>query len=128
MPDDLIRQMAEKYLLNLTVMDAVVKANGARFIGIFQPCRLLHENVPAEPNAADLGFYRQFRDIVTAEAPRALEYHDFSDLFDRFFSPIQTFDPDRSAGPTNETIFMDHVHLYDPGNELVAKQILEIIF
>ena len=59
----------------------------------------------------------------TIDADHDLEFHDLGNVFDQHFAAIPTMNPDLS----DDTIFVDSVHLYDPGNEIVARHLAGFI-
>jgi hypothetical protein len=102
-------------------MRALVTADGGRFLAVFQPVRGLH----ADGKASDSGWsaaIRRFHDSLLQKDLSRIEFHDFSSLFDRHFRNL------RVAGGEidDETIFVDEVHLYDPGNAIVARELWSI--
>ena len=60
---------------------------------------------------------------MVEQRPRDLAFHDLGDVFDQYYAAIPIMNPDIAA----ETVFIDQVHLYDPGNEVIARHLLGII-
>ena len=123
--EQMIEATVKKYTLNLSLMDSLSRAIGARFIGILQPMIRLHKNRPRElREEMEDGVYRRFHSMLLRGSPLKFEFHDFSSLFDTFDENELYFDRNGSADITDKTIFVDKVHLGDHGNELVARAIL----
>jgi len=51
------------------------------------------------------------------------EFHDLGSLFDQYYTTVPVKDRDI----TDETVFVDVVHLYDPGNEIVARHLAALL-
>jgi hypothetical protein len=56
-----------------------------------------------------------------------LEFHDFSAIFDGEFDPVPVYDREREGDMNDEMIFADSVHLFDRGNEIVARRIWALV-
>lgn len=112
----------DRYIDNQRRMRDLVLAGGGRFMWVYQPVRDLHANVdPASVNA--LSVHHRFHKAVLRRDLSGLEFHDFAALFDRFYARVPTLD----GVPTQETTFVDDVHLYDPGNAIVARELWRVI-
>ena len=61
----------------------------------------------------------RFHAAVMARYTHDFEFHDLGNVFDRYFATVPVMDRDI----TDETVFVDEVHLYDPGNEIVARHL-----
>jgi hypothetical protein len=112
-----------RYLANLARMRDLVTANEGRFVAIFQPMRNLHRHVdPALLGPGDA--HQRFRDEVVRRVSK-VEFYDLSSLFDRYFETV----PVLAAGAdlADDTIFVDEVHLHDPGNAIVARELWRLI-
>jgi hypothetical protein len=113
---------ARHYLANQRRMALVTRTFGGRFISVFQPIASLHRNVPPlfrEGGEQSSRFHR----MVTAATDRSYEFHDLAMFFDGKFTSIPAGEP---AG-VEQPIFVDDVHLFDRGNEMVARQLLEAV-
>lgn len=123
-PRQVVAAAATRYRTNLRRMATSSRARGARFMAVFQPVASLHRNLapPATPFAQEHEV-AMFHDAVTAEPFGPVEFHDFSAVFDRHFTAI----PVAAADIADDTVFVDNVHLFDPGNELVARELLSLI-
>lgn len=111
-----------RHLANLRLMRTLVTAEGGRFLAVFQPVRGLH----ADGRAADARWsdaLRRFHDALLREDLRGLDFHDFSALFDRHFASV----PEAGGEIDESTLFVDEVHLYDPGNAIVARELWSIV-
>jgi hypothetical protein len=117
-----LNDAVERYTINHERMAAVSRSIGARFISVFQPLASLHRNIEAhrreEDPAAEL-FHQKVREKLSA----AVEFHDMSRVFDAFFPVVPIGVPEID----DQTIFVDNGHLYDPGNEIVARELLKLI-
>jgi hypothetical protein len=123
-----IERAAAAYRHNLEVMNDVVSARGGRFIGIFQPIRSLHRGVPdAHRSRRRLPVYREFHALVTGRHRPAGEYHDFATYFDTLYAQVPSIDIDAGEDVGEDTVFLDDVHLFDPGNRLIALAIRRIL-
>ncbi len=112
-----------RYLSNLTRMNDLATAGGARFIAIFQPVAQLHRHLGPGPPIERFPVIERFHRAVMARLPHDLEFHDFGDVLDQHYAAIPIMNPDI----TDETVFVDDVHLYDPGNEVVARHLAALI-
>jgi hypothetical protein len=117
----IIDAAARAYTGNLSRMAAVSRDAGARFIAVFQPIAGLHRHVAAEDfdprDFADTAaFHRTTMSIKRAD----LEFWDLSAMFDEELAAIPV---DRDA-LTDQTIFIDEVHVTDRGNEMIARRLL----
>jgi hypothetical protein len=120
-PESVLQEGAARYLANLALIRDLATARGARFIAIFQPVAHLHRHLGRElpiPFPID-GFHR----TVLTKHRHDFELHDLGDVFDRYYATIPVVNPDI----TDSTIFVDQVHLYDPGNEIVARELARLI-
>jgi hypothetical protein len=118
-----LQEGAARYLSNLGLIRDLTTARGARFIAVFQPVAHLHRHLaPGLPLDA---FARvdEFHRTVMAQYAHDFEFHDLASVFDPYFASI----PVRSPDITDATIFADELHLYDPGNEIVARELSRII-
>ena len=112
---------ARAYVGNLSRMAAVSRDAGARFIAVFQPIAGLHRHVAADDfdprDFADtVAFHRTAMSIKRAD----LELWDFAAMFD---DQLATIPVDRDD-LTDQTIFVDEVHVTDRGNEMIARRML----
>ena len=122
LPESVLQAGAATYLSALARMHDLTTARGARFIAVFQPAAQLHRHLgpapPFEPVAID-----RFHRAVMAQYAHDFEFHDLADVFDQYYATI----PVLTRDITDATVFVDEVHLYDPGNEIVARELSRII-
>jgi hypothetical protein len=100
----------------------MVRAAGGRFISVFQPMAMLHRHVPEswrDSSAQEVTFHR-----LVAGATHDYEFHDLATVFDQHFTEIPVAEGEVI---TDQTIFVDDVHLFDPGNAIAARHLLEIV-
>jgi hypothetical protein len=121
--DASLRTGVARYLANLTRMSELATAEGARFVAVFQPVAQLHRHLGSGPAFEPVPVVERFHREVVAQLPRHVEFHDLGDVFDQHYAAIPVMNPDI----TDKTIFVDQVHLYDPGNEIVARHIAGLI-
>jgi hypothetical protein len=116
-----VADAARHYLANQQRMATISRTIGARFVSVFQPVASLHRNVPAT-----------WRNTLAAEAPfhglvvrhtTGYEFHDLATMFDAHFAAIPVAMPEIN----DQTIFVDDLHVFDPGTELIAQRLLEIV-
>ncbi len=122
LPGHVWQEGVTRYLSNLALIHDLTTARGARFIAIFQPMAQLHRHLgPGLPSVtfANEDFHR----AVMARVGRDFEFHDLGNVFDQYYDSIPVLNPDI----TDATIFVDDVHLYDPGNEIVARELSRFI-
>lgn len=112
-----------RYLSNLTRMSELATVEGTRFIALFQPVAQLHRHLGPGPAIERFDVIERFHRAVVEQRPRDLAFHDLGDVFDQYYAAIPIMNPDIAA----ETVFIDQVHLYDPGNEVIARHLLGII-
>lgn len=122
---DIARDAAKAFVTNLEEARGAAMAVGASFLAVYQP--ILHHHANRPPGAVDgeqLAFFDRFHEHALDQAGlRGIPVLDFGDLFDTHFSTIPVFTAGR--GPDlDEQVFVDAVHLYVPGNKLVAKALL----
>jgi lysophospholipase L1-like esterase len=120
LPDALRRQIADRYLMNMRLMDAMSKGMGSRFIGVFQPfTRFIKPQWDTFIGATH-------RLIV--DGTHELEFHDFGDLLARRFGgklpPVVVND---EVDLDDQTIFIDGVHLTDRGAKIVAEELWKVV-
>lgn len=119
---------AAAFIDNLRAVFDASSAVGARFLAVYQPILYHHANLHAKPCAVDqCAFFDLFRNHAARLAARlALPYLDLGDVFDRHFAAVPVFTA--GAGPDlDDQVFVDQVHLYVPGNDLVAREIASTI-
>jgi hypothetical protein len=120
-----MRTAAAAYAQNITTMSRLTSASGARFIGVFQPVLSLHAHRPVGTSCDRDRFQPElelFHQTVRARLPRDVEYHDFAALFDRDYSSVPRFCAQRGDHLVDQ-VFVDSVHLFDPGNKRVAEEL-----
>jgi hypothetical protein len=122
-PESVLEAGADLYLSNLARIRDLTTARGARFLAVFQPMAQLHRHLPpwrpSEAFATINGFHR----TVLTKYRHDFEFHDFGNLFDQYYATLPVLTDD----VTDATIFLDDVHLYDPGNEIVARELAKLI-
>ena len=124
LPKSVLDAAVSRYLRNQTRMHDLAVAAGARFISIFQPIAGLHRAVDPRFDPHDfLPTAVRFHRSVVDQWPRSLEFHDFGNVFDQHFTSVPVAIDDIS----DETVFVDQVHLYDPGNEIIAMHVLQSV-
>jgi len=129
--DSVMSHAVDCYIHNQEIVDRLCKPSGTRYMGIFPPVMSLHEHLPKDeleakrnPNnewARDV--LPRFHRLAVERAAERFEYHDMGNYFDSLFTEIPVYHAG-DTGPDSE-IFIDEVHLYDPGNKLVAERIWE---
>jgi hypothetical protein len=122
--DEVVAAAAREYRANQRRMSLLVRASGGRFMSVFQPVASMHRNVPPayrEEGEGELG--RRFHQFVIDAGPVDYEFHDLSRYFDSRFASIPVGEPTAAEEP----IFVDDVHFYERGNEIVARHLLGLI-
>ena len=115
---------AEAFVENLEASFNASMGAGTRFLAVYQPILHHHRNRAAQSCEIDqCVFFEFFRDHAATLAARfKLPYLDLGDVFDRHFASVPVFIA--GSGPDlNDQVFVDEVHLYVSGNELVAREI-----
>ena len=112
---------ASRYVTHLVRMHDLTTASGGRFVAIFQPMVQLHhkQDVPIR----DLDGLETFHAAALRDMPAHLEFHDFGRLFDRLLPVVRIEEGD----VTDETVFVDPVHLHDRGNAMLAQALWEAL-
>lgn len=124
-PRDRIEETAAKYVDNTALMSTLAESNGGRFVSIFQPIIWLHANGPEhELDYQYRTAYRQYHRFVFSDTA-GFERRDFSNMFDHHFDDIPYLNPDRESDLTDDAIFVDPVHVFDRGNRMIARQIID---
>lgn len=123
LPEGTLQAAVERYLSNLARMRDLTAAGGARFIAVFQPVAQLHRHFRSPPPFAEFQTVDRFHEAVMASAAHDFEFHDLGSLFDEHYGDI----PVKGRDITDETVFVDQVHLYDPGNEIVARTLAGLL-
>jgi hypothetical protein len=123
LPDSVVQAAAARYLSNLSRMSALATSQGARFVAVFQPVAKLHRHLGPGARPEPFEAIERFHRAVMSQLPRDLEFHDLGDVFDQHYASIPVRNPD----VTDKTVFIDQVHLYDPGNEIVARHLAGFI-
>jgi hypothetical protein len=122
-PESTVREGAARYLKNEARMRDMVAARGARFAAVFQPVSQLHQHVPPGSLRDNFQVIAPFHRAVWAQYAGEFELYDESDAFDREFTSVPVITKDLTAS----TIFMDEVHLNDPGNEIMARHLVQLL-
>lgn len=126
--EEVIERGVAAYVHNLQVIHDVMAGRGKRFIGVFQPIRSMHENIPQEHvNRRRLPTYQKFHELAMNRYRPEFEFHDYSNFFDQHFEKIPSIDTDIGMEVTKSTVFVDEVHLHDAGYRLVAQAIHSIV-
>jgi hypothetical protein len=123
LPESVLRAGVARYLSNLSRMRGLATAQGARFVAVFQPVAQLHRHLGPGSPLDGVPAIEPFHRTVVEQVPRDLEFHDLGDVFDQHYAAIPVVNPD----VTDKTVFVDQVHLYDPGNEIIARHLAEFI-
>ena len=114
------------YAHNRHVMHDLLAAQGGRFVGIFQPNRSLHTGIPdSRRREKRLATYRRFHELTVGPLRPDVEYLDFATLFDTANDRVPSARVEDGDDVSENTIVDDDVHLYEHGNELVARTIVE---
>lgn len=117
----IIDAAARVYVGNLSRMAAVSRDAGARFIAVFQPIAGLHRHVAAEHfDPRDVADATAFHRAALAHKRDDLELWDFAAMFDDELEAVPVDQDDL----TDQTIFVDEVHVTDRGNEMIARRML----
>ena len=123
LPESTLQAAAVKYLSNLARMRDLTAAGGARFIAVFQPVVQLHQHLGSKRPFGEDEVIDRFHRAVIAKRTPDFEFHDLGNVFDQYYATVPVLDGDI----TDETVFVDDVHLYDPGNELVARHLAGLL-
>ena len=123
--ENVLHAAAAKYLSNLKRMHNLAAAEGTRFIAVFQPVSRLHQHVDPkfEPNEEERDAVERFHKAVMEKYAHDFEFHDLAKVFDQYYAAVPVIKQDL----TDETVFVDQVHLYDPGNEIIARHLSRLI-
>jgi hypothetical protein len=122
LPEGVLQEGAARYLSNLALIRDLTKARGARFVAVFQPVAHLHRHL--EPGLPGVTFSIEgFHRTTMAQFRHDFEFHDLGDVFDHHYATV----PVLARDITDATIFTDEVHLYDPGNEIVARELSKLV-
>lgn len=121
-PETRLTDAAHRFVINHVRMAAISHSVGARFVSVFQPLAPLHEHIETtlrdQDSTAEL-----FHRVVAERLGAGVEFHDMSRVFDAHFSEIPVGVPDIE----DDTVFVDNIHLYDPGNQIVAQELLTLV-
>ena len=125
LPEITLQAGAARYVSNLARMRDMTTAAGARFIAVFQPVARLHRHFESKRpfEEDDDAVINRFHAAVMAKYARDFEFHDLGNVFDEYFATV----PVKDLDITDETVFVDEVHLYDPGNEIVARHLAGLL-
>jgi len=117
---------AGNYVKNLSLMRTLTQERNIKIIFIFQPYLFAHQNKGQclqeyfhkykSINAEKINFINKFHEIVINKAATLGRFYDFYTLFDQYYQDIP-----------GGKIFGDEVHLYDRGNEIVAREIIPLL-
>jgi len=124
-----IRLAVERYIANHEIVARLCQSNGTRYIGIFAPIRSLHRNVRDADKRSGIALdprwgekvIPKFHQQTIDSLPAGIEYYDMGSFFDSKYDTIPVYQ--RGTPGPDKHIFIDEVHLFDPGNKLVAEQI-----
>jgi lysophospholipase L1-like esterase len=112
---------ARAYAGNLSRMAAVSRDFGARFVAVFQPIAGLHRHVAVEDfDPRDFADTAAFHRTALEVKRTDLEFLDLAAMFDDELATI----PVDLDDLTDQTIFVDEVHVTDRGNEMIARRLL----
>jgi hypothetical protein len=123
LPDSAIEASANRYLSNLARIHDMTMARDARFIAVFQPVALLHRHVLSPPPFEQFKVVERFHHAVVANGTRQFEFHDLGNVFDQYDERVPVRNPDI----TDDTVFVDDMHLADAGNERVARHLARLL-
>jgi len=123
LPEKLLQQSVARYLSNLTRMHDLTTAQGARFVAVFQPMAQLHRHFGPGETFFSLLTIERFHRAAVDQAPENINFHDLGSVFDEDYARIPLMNPDI----TDETVFVDPVHVSDRGNEVVARHLAGLI-
>lgn len=123
LPESTLQAAAARYLSNLARMHDLTTAGGARFIAVFQPIGQLHRHFRSKPPFDYSEVVDRFHQAVMAKHAHDFEFHDLGSVFDQYYADIPVIGRD----VTDETVFVDEVHVYDPGNEVVARHLSKLL-
>lgn len=115
------RAAADAFIENVRAAFAASSTAGVTFAAVYQP--ILHHHHHRPPGSVpedERAFFEYFRARALAEARNAgIPLLDLSTCFDDHFETVPVFTA--GSGPDLQTqVFVDRVHLYVPGNRLVA--------
>jgi hypothetical protein len=122
--DSLALSVALHYRNNMRLMSDVSTSHGAEFLAVLQPALLFHERAGARIRTHDPAesYTVRFRDHVTSAHWGETPLLDLSSVFDSYYETIPVFLP--GEGPDlSSHVFVDGVHLFEPGNLIVAREI-----
>ena len=76
---------------------------------------------PMLPENASVSRRWKFRRnlVIFVASRNGVSQRLLADVFDRYYATV----PVMTRDITDATIFVDEVHLYDPGNEIVAREL-----
>ena len=123
LPEEVLQQGVARYLSNLTRMRDLATARGARFVAVFQPMAQLHRHLGPGAKFFSLLTIERFHRAAVEQIPGDLDFYDLGNVFDQYYAAIPVVNPD----VTDQTVFTDPVHLYDPGNQIVARHLIRLI-
>lgn len=115
---------ADGFIANVEAAYTAASDSGARFLAVYQPILYHHDKRPDGFTSENRRlFFERFRERALSQAATsAIPLLDLSDFFDAYFTTVPVFTA--GQGPDlNNQVFVDAVHLYVPGNELVARAI-----
>jgi hypothetical protein len=117
----IITAAARAYVGNLSRMAAVSRDAGARFVAVFQPIAGLHQHVAAgDVDPRDFADTAAFLADALSARRADLELVDLSTIFDDELAVVPVY----KDVLTDQTIFVDEVHVTDRGNEMIARRLL----
>ncbi len=120
----IVNRAARAYAGNLSRMAAISRDAGARFVAVFQPVAGLHRHVAeTDFDPRDFVDTAAFLEETIAAKRQDLEFLDFSAVFDDEFATV----PVDHYELTDETIFVDEVHVTDRGNAIIARRLLQAL-
>lgn len=125
MPKPDIKNAADKYVFNLNLMNDLAHDFNADFVAVYQPIRRLHRNVdPKFRDELRTPAYATFLQSVETNPDVGFDSLDLTRIFDEYFEHVPCFDKGTRNDLNEDTIFVDGGHLYDRGNRIVAREVL----
>jgi hypothetical protein len=120
-----VETAADRFALNQMVMRAIADGRKIRFVTVIQPMLRTHKNVSASDRNADQDIWLFEHAVRRVMSTDYCKEHcvDYSNLFDADFGEVPVLRQKETRDPKT-LIFIDPVHLFDSGNEYVARRLL----
>ncbi len=120
-----VETAADRFAWNQMNMRAIADGRKFRFVTVIQPMLRTHKNVSASDRNDDPDswlFERAVRKVMSTAYCKE-NCLDYSNIFDADFREIPVLRQQETRDP-RALIFIDPVHLFDSGNEYVARRLL----